>query len=283
LEIHLQVILTHHLVAKPKTGKYYHFALSIVDYISGIEAAFRTYIGETSVDELKNAITERPMILIAGDQLTGKSTQAQRLAEHFGGAFRSVGMLFREAAVDRGISVAEQARLLLTERGIDVDIDYKTCQMIAGNKIESSLAVIEGRQPAYMGSFMESLGKKNIVRLYFQCSIREQALRFLRRESGEDAYLVGRRQIPDKKYGSLEALRSEIQMLDIGGKEEVIDQFMENQNRDEDDRHRYSSLYGFDYGNLDGYDIILDTNNKEPEEVFEEVLKELESFGFRAD
>ena len=32
-----------------------------------------------------------------------------------------------------------------------------------------------------------------------------------------------------------------------------------------------------------GYDIILDTNNKEPEEVFEEVLKELESFGFRAD
>jgi len=36
-------------------------------------------------------------------------------------------------------------------------------------------------------------------------------------------------------------------------------------------------------GNLEGYDIILDTNNKEPEEVFEEVLKELESFGFRAD
>ena len=60
-------------------------------------------------------------------------------------------------------------------------------------------------------------------------------------------------------------------------------QQMENQNRDEDDRHRYSGLYGFDYGNLDGYDTIIDTNNKEPVEVFEEVLKELESFGFRAD
>ena len=270
-----------HLVVKPKTGKYYHFDLGIVDYISGIEAAFKTYIGDTSVEELKNTITEKPMILIAGDQLTGKSTQAQRLAEHFGGAFRSVGMLFREAAVKRGISVAEQARLLLTERGIDVDIDYKTCQMIAGNKIQSNLAVIEGRQPAYMGSFMASLGKKHIVRLYFQCSIREQALRFLRRESGEAAYQTGKSQIPNKKYGNLEELRTEIQVLDIGG--EVIDQFMENQNRDEDDRHRYSGLYGFDYGNLEGYDIILDTNNKEPEEVFEEVLKELESFGFRAD
>ena len=33
--------------------------------------------------------------------------------------------------------------------------------------------------------------------------------------------------------------------------------FIENQSRDEDDRHRYSGLYGFDYGNLKGYDIIL--------------------------
>ena len=64
-----------------------------MDYISGIEAAFTNYIGETSIDELRDAITEKPMILIAGDQLTGKSTQARKLAEHFGGEFRSEGML----------------------------------------------------------------------------------------------------------------------------------------------------------------------------------------------
>ena len=56
-----------------------------------------------------------------------------------------------------------------------------------------------------------------------------------------------------------------------------------NQNRDEDDRHRYSGLYGFDYGNLDGYDIVLNTNDKEPEAVFEDVIKELGNLGFRAD
>ncbi len=254
-----------------------------MDYISGIEAAFTNYIGETSIDELRDAITEKPMILIAGDQLTGKSTQARKLAEHFGGDFRSVGMLFREAAANRGITVAEQARLLLTERGIDVEIDYKTCQMIAGNNIQSSLAVIEGRQPAYMGSFMTSLGKKNIVRLYFQCSTREQALRFLRREFGEDAYQIGKAQIPKNNYDNLESLRTEIEGLKLDGSTEIIDQFMENQNRDEDDRHRYSGLYGFDYGNLEGYDIILNTNEKEPDEVFDEVLKKLESAGFRAD
>ena len=37
------------------------------------------------------------MILIAGDQLTGKST-AKNLANYFSGTFHSVGNLFREVA-----------------------------------------------------------------------------------------------------------------------------------------------------------------------------------------
>jgi len=254
-----------------------------VDYISGIESAFKTYIGENSIELLREDITNKPMILIAGDQLTGKSTQAKCLADYFGGSFYSVGSLFRQAAKDRGITVAEQARLLLVERGIDVDIDYKTCQMITGAKINSNLGVIEGRQPAYMGSFMESLGKKNLVRLYFKCSIRDQALRFLRREAGEVAYSIGKNQIPRENYDTLESLETEIKLLDIKNKQKIISDFIENQNRDEDDRRRYSGLYGFDYGDLEGYDIVLDTNDKEPETVFEDVVKELGNFGFRAD
>jgi len=254
-----------------------------VTYITGIESAFKTYIGSESIDELQRSITDKPMILIAGDQLTGKSTQARNLAEHFCGDFYSVGSLFRESAKERGITVAEQARLLLVERGIDVEIDYKTCQMISGSNISSNLGVIEGRQPAYMGSFMANLGKKNIVRLYFQCSILEQALRFLRREIGEEFYQIGRKSIPKRDYKTLESLRNEIQLLDIKENQKIIDDFIENQNRDEDDRHRYSELYGFDYGNLEGYDLIINTNDKEPDVVFDIVIKKLEDFGFRAD
>jgi len=254
-----------------------------VNYISGIESAFKTYIGDESINLLKKSIIDKPMILIAGAQLTGKSTQAKNLAEYFDGEFYSVGSLFRQAAKERGITVAEQARLLLVERGIDVEIDYKTCQMISGSSTNSSLGVVEGRQPAYMGSFMASLGKKNIVRLYFQCSILEQALRFLRREIGEEFYQIGRKSIPKKEYKNLESLRNEIQNLDIKDKHNTIDKFIENQNRDKDDRHRYSELYGFDYGNLDGYDIIIDTNDKEPDVVFDIVIKELKDFGFRTN
>jgi len=254
-----------------------------VDYISGIESAFKTYIGENSIDKLQENITDKPMILIAGDQLTGKSTQAKNLADFFNGSFHSVGALFREAAKNRGITVAEQAKLLLVERGIDVEIDYKTCQVITGSDIDTSLGVVEGRQPAYMGSFMASLGKKNLIRLYLQCSIREQALRFLRREVGEEAYLAGKEQIPEKDYKNLESLNTAIENLDIGQREEAMSEFIENQSRDEDDRHRYSGLYGFDYGNLEGYDIILNTNDKEPEMVFQEILEKLEKSGFRTN
>ncbi len=254
-----------------------------MDYISGIDAAFKKYIGPNSVNKLKNSINHKPMILIAGDQLTGKSTQAKNLANYFNGTFHSVGNLFREVAAKRGISVAEQAKLLLTERGIDVEIDYKTCEMISGKNISTNLGVIEGRQPAYMGSFMQNLGKSNIIRIYFQCSIRDQALRFLRREIGEGAYIRGIENVPDIIYDNLESLKDEIFNLGLDDSNAVIQRFTDNQDRDNDDRARYSSLYGFDYGNLEGYDIVIDTSNKEADFVFKEVIGELERNGFRTN
>ena len=78
-------------------------------------------------------------------------------------------------------------------------------------------------------------------------------------------------------------LQDSIENLDIGQREEAMSEFMENQNRDEDDRHRYSGLYGFDYGNLKGYDIVLNTNDKEPETVFQEILEKLEESDFRTN
>ncbi len=254
-----------------------------MEYIAGIEKAFKDYIGSDSINKLREKITDKPMILIAGDQLTGKSTQAKNLAEYYRGTFYSVGNVFREVAAKKGITVAEQAKLLLTERGIDVEIDYKTCEMISGNSIDTNIGVIEGRQPAYMGSFMQELGKRNLVRIYFQCSIREQALRFLRREIGELAYQKGLANVPDIDYRTLKSLQDEIYNLELQDSNEVIQKFVDNQSRDEDDRERYSSLYGFDYGNLNGYDIVINTTNKEADFVFKEVVSELENFGFRTN
>ena len=121
----------------------------------------------------------------------------------------------------------------------------------------------------------------NIESIYFQCSIRDQALRFLRREIGEDAYQKGLKNVPSVNYENLESLREEIINLQLDDGHDVIEKFVENQNRDGDDRSRYSSLYGFDYGNLSGYDIVVNTSNKEADQVFSEVVNELEKFGFK--
>ena len=66
-----------------------------MDYLSGIESAFKTYIGADSIDKLVSRISDKPMILIAGDQLTGKSTQAKRLADPLGEIFIQLGYCFR--------------------------------------------------------------------------------------------------------------------------------------------------------------------------------------------
>jgi hypothetical protein len=51
----------------------------------------------------------------------------------------SVGTMFRELAANNGISVAEQSCLLLAQladpnskRRFDVDLDFRTCEVIAG-------------------------------------------------------------------------------------------------------------------------------------------------------
>mgnify|MGYP003328991798 CR=1 FL=1 len=78
-------------------------------------------------------------------------------------------------------------------------------------------------------------------------------------------------------------LKDEIFNLGLAESDDVVERFIENQDRDNDDRARYSSLYGFDYGNLDGYDIVINTTNKEADLVFKEVVSELEKSGFRTN
>ena len=246
-----------------------------MDPLKGIERAFTTHIGTDAVAQLLTTVTPLPVILIAGDQLTGKSTLARTLAGHFSGVYRSVGGLFREEAARRGISVAEQARRLLTERGIDVEIDYATCEWIGGAGLDSSMAIIEGWQPGWLGVFMSSLGKGNMARLYFHCSRREQVLRFLKRELGKDACQLARDTLPPSEPETLDGLCEAVGALELEGAADAAAQLRDNARRDEDDRQRYLELYGFDYQDTDGYDLVVDTDGKGPGEVRDEILQRL--------
>ncbi|KAK5578551.1 hypothetical protein RB653_008223 [Dictyostelium firmibasis] len=250
--------------------------------LNKISKAYIDYFGKNAIVDLKSIIEKNfvngssiPNILIGGTQLTGKSTMGKKIANHFSrGKFYSVGGFFREAAKSMNISIAEQSKYLriiqenkdqllveetlkkLGGKRLDIEMDYKTCQIIAGinglKKQEEEeeenykYLVIEGRQPATMGYFTESLGRKDLIKIYVTCSSRERAIRFIGREIGEqyakeaDKYLS---KSSEKINEPLSKLSYEISKLPIPNIDFIVKEFEKNQNRDEDDRQRYIPTY----------------------------------------
>ncbi|EFA74595.1 hypothetical protein PPL_11563 [Heterostelium album PN500] len=252
---------------------------------------FSKYFGESSISQLKTGCN-RPTILIAGNQLTGKSTMAKKLANHYvGGEFYSVGMMFRELAASLNISVGEQSRLLLElelaeqqnlppnksnplyGKKVDVEIDYRTLKIIQNNnnnnqqqqqnKSIDNYYVIEGRQPALLGTYLkEELNRENLIRIYVECSVREKSIRFLEREIGKQAAEIAEKSIPhDTNLNDLSSVTEYISKLNLPNISDVVNKFKENQNRDLNDRNRYINQYGLDYEDKSFYDFVVDTSN----------------------
>jgi len=66
------------------------------------------------------------VITISGFHGTGKSTYAKALAEEFGLRFVSSGMVFRQIALERGVSPEGLSRLAMKDKRIDLLIDERT-------------------------------------------------------------------------------------------------------------------------------------------------------------
>ncbi|KAN0029815.1 hypothetical protein ACTA71_007952 [Dictyostelium dimigraforme] len=289
--------------------------------LNKISKAYLDYFGKNAISDLKLIIEKNninkssiPNILIGGTQLTGKSTMGKKLANHFSkGKFYSVGGLFREAAALANISVAEQSKLLriiqenkdqssvedalkrLGGKRLDIEMDYKTCQIISGinnlkdgknEKENYNYLVIEGRQPATMGYFTESLGRKDLIKIYVTCSSRERAIRFIGREIGEQYAIEADKFLStssEKVNGPLSNLSKEISKLPIPNIDYIVKEFEKNQNRDEDDRQRYIDLYGMDYEDLGYYDFVIDTTGETAENNFNKAIKYLNDIEFKKE
>ncbi|KAF2077514.1 hypothetical protein CYY_001213 [Polysphondylium violaceum] len=260
------------------------------------------------VDNTNQSAKKLPVILIAGQQLTGKSTMANRLSKHFqGGKFYSVGTMFREIAAQLNISVGLQSKMLreiqesndkelvesnlkkMNGRRVDIDIDYNTCEIIAGksdiNDNNVQYIVIEGRQPAIMGSFLEQepYNRKDLIKIFVTCSAREKAIRFLQREIGTEQASIAEKMLPDhfSHNESLSNLTNAISKLPLPDINKVMNDFTVNQNRDEDDRQRYIDIYGIDYQDEKYYDFIIDTSNNTAPVNFQKVLDQLDNIKFQ--
>lgn len=180
-------------------------------------AAFTNVLGKNALDELKAAIGDKPIVLIAGDQCTGKGTAAEGLVADLGGSNTGTGTVLRGLAKENGLSIEQMSALLSgksvtldaaaggktvtladyphlgTAEDVDVKLDFRATKAIASSKLQKAdgntidVTVFESRLAGHLGQFLESLGRENIVSVYLYAAPRVQAERYLEREIWQPA------------------------------------------------------------------------------------------------
>jgi len=115
-----------------------------------------------------------PLVTIGGLHGVGKSTYGRRLAEAFGLNYVSTGILFRELAQERGLSIIELSNLSATDPSIDHMIDESSKKLMAegGVLFDSLLA-------GYFAKDYESF------RIYLWAPLRVRMTRIASREYKE--------------------------------------------------------------------------------------------------
>ncbi len=177
------------------------------------------------------------LITIDGPSGAGKGTLADFISEELDIPNYSAGDFFRELAKEKGLTVEELSAQ--ADKQTDITVDERTLE-----KGLKESCVIESRISSWV------LGSYSDLRIYLTAEIDERARR-VKRDSD-----AGERDDEDDKSSFKEAKKK-------------IEQ------RDEDNRQRYSDYYGIDVEDLSMYDLIIDNTDLDLEEQQELVKKAL--------
>lgn len=203
---------------KPGTLKPHEALMNTINKprYSSFASAFSSVVGKSSIEELRAAAAaagNKPIVLIAGDQCTGKGTAAEGLVAELGGQNTGTGTVLRALAKENGLSI-EQMSAMLSGKSVDVDdgkggtkkvalsdyphlgsaedvdvrLDFRAAKAIATSaftKADGStidISVFESRLAGHLGQFLSGLDRKNVVSVYLYAAPRVQAERYLDRE-----------------------------------------------------------------------------------------------------
>ena len=176
------------------------------------------------------------IISLGGAQGSGKSTVAERLAAELGWPRYYVGGLRREAAKDRGLTLAEYNKLGEVDPATDLEVDEYQKKL---GETEDNF-VIEGRTSWYF--------IPHSLKIYLDVDPEEGARRIFRH---------------------LQQKNDRNEDVDLSSLEDVK---ASNARRLASDRLRYQKYYGVDVHDKKHYDFYLDTTNLAPDEVLQKVL-----------
>ena len=264
-----------------------------------LEHTFIRSLGPSAITDLhSNFKSNRLLITIAGDQLTGKSSlsNALKLSPEIQTAAngrihqRSTGQTMRELAAEKNVSIGELSNILAKDTNnnqdggiVDINLDYRTIKLILGEGAKgeeeeeedtdqtspSSLLILEGRQPAVMATYCTERIPSHTqlpFRVYLKCSVYEQAIRYIDREISASARIEVEKYLPpgdNKMYPTMENVLEQIEGQHFQGHDQVIRGIRSTMHRDQQDQQRFDMLYGkeLNYRNTLFYDLVVDTSN----------------------
>ena len=126
------------------------------------------------------------VVTIGGPHGTGKSTYAKMVAKQFRLRYVSAGLLFRDLAKERGVSLEELSRQAASSPEIDRMIDERSAAEAAKGD-----AVIEGQLAAWMSKDLAQ------VRIYLKAPDEERIARIANRDHLQ--YEAARRQTLERE------------------------------------------------------------------------------------
>lgn len=177
-------------------------------------------------------------ITITGNIGAGKSTVAKLLAKRLGYRYIYTGKYMRELAEKRGVSLKEW--MSIAEKDPEVDKKVDEWQIKMGK--DNDNIVVDGRMAWY---FIPDSKK-----VFLECSEEVAAKRILEDKS---------------------------KTRNVEGKAKGIKEVMEkNRQRKKSEEERYMKYYGRSHLERDNYDIVIDTSDKNAEQVVKEIIENLD-------
>ncbi len=184
------------------------------------------------------------IISFNGDHGSGKSTIAEKLSKKLGYERIYMGQIFRNLAEEKGLTVVEFAKFAETDSSVDKSVDDYVVKL--GKKKKDF--IIESRTAWHF--LPESL------KIYMKVSPEEGARRM---------------------FEHLKSDAKNNRENEDSGIKTIEDVIKSNQKRKSSDNGRYKEFYGIDTGNMENYDLVVNTTNLTREEVFEKVFEFVKS------
>jgi cytidylate kinase len=222
-------------------------------------AVFDTLLGPGTSARLADSLSDRPAVLVAGSQLTGKSTAARAVASGLGVASHGTGSLVRAMADERGLSLEQMVVALREDPAADAAVDFRACLGVA----QGTVAVLESRLAGWIGAWLRSLGRGPLFTVFLTCPDRERAIRYVRREISEPAAAELDRLLDPRDGHDFPSYLEALSRLDHPAAAVVAARLSVGQ-RESTDRARLQALYGVDFRDPAPCDLVVNTSQGPP-------------------